>query len=278
MESNFKLLLTDKKEGVTSFSSLGEIKRLYRGEKVGHAGTLDKFASGLMLVMVGNATRLNPVFSSFDKRYRAKIEFGSETSTLDSEGEVCASSSYIPSLAEIESILPSFLGEQDQVPPLYSALHVDGKRAYEYAQKGKDIDLSPRRIKIYSLDLISYESNILEVDMRVSKGTYIRSFGRDLALRLGTRGHLIALRREEIGPFSLSDLSLSTRELLDKTELLSSVVMDEKHRKEIDNGVSLRRWIVSDSDESRPYCFVSLGKKEYGIGEKGDKFRFIARY
>ena len=133
MGSDFSLLLMDKKEGVTSFSSLYPIKKEHKGEKVGHAGTLDKFASGLMVVFIGTATRLNPVFSSFGKKYRGRLEFGAETDTLDPEGNIVKESSYIPMLEEIEKILPTFIGKQLQTPPLYSALHIDGKRAYQMA-------------------------------------------------------------------------------------------------------------------------------------------------
>ncbi|MGN1164183.1 MAG: tRNA pseudouridine(55) synthase TruB, partial [Candidatus Ornithospirochaeta sp.] len=146
MRDDFSVILLDKKEGITSFSSLNEIKRKFRGSKVGHAGTLDKFASGLMIVMTGGATRLNPVFSSFGKKYRASIEFGSETDTLDPEGIVIAESEKIPTEDEIKAVLPSFLGEQDQTPHVSSALHVDGKRAYIEARKGNDIDMPSRRI------------------------------------------------------------------------------------------------------------------------------------
>ena len=137
MSNTFKLLLEDKEEGTTSFASLSKIKKEYRKEKVGHAGTLDKFASGLMIVMVGNATKLNPVFSSFSKKYIAKIEFGKETSTLDPEGDVIATAD-LPKREDFEKAIESFVGKQKQVPPIYSALHIDGKRAYIEARKGND--------------------------------------------------------------------------------------------------------------------------------------------
>ena len=278
MGSDFSLLLMDKKEGLTSFSSLSPIKKEYKGEKVGHAGTLDKFASGLMVVFIGSATRLNPVFSSFGKKYRAKLKFGIETDTLDPEGSVIAESDNIPSLEEIKAILPSFIGPQLQIPPLYSALHVDGKRAYQLARNGKEIEMEPRKIEISSLDLLSYSNGILEFETTVSKGTYIRSLARDIALRLNTRGHLIALRRLEVGPFSLSDIGKDTYTLLSKTNLFSTVVMDKSKKKSIDNGANLYSHILSDTDINKPYCFVYIDGKEYGIGEKGEKFRFLTRF
>ena len=263
---------------MTSFSSLGEIKRMFPGSKVGHAGTLDKFASGLMIVMTGGATRLNPVFSSFGKKYRATIEVGSETDTLDPEGNVISKSDHYPTLDEIKRVLPSFLGEQDQIPPMYSALHVDGKRAYLEARKGKDIEMPVRRIRVDSIDFISYDGKSLTIECAVSKGTYIRSLGRDIALSLGSRGHLTALRRLSVGPFSLSDIGKDTKSLLEMTSLFSRITMDEKKKKEIDNGVTLSRFILSDSDPARPYAFVSIGGEEYGIAGKEGKFSFLVRW
>ena len=278
MGSDFSLLLMDKKEGVTSFSSLYPIKKEHKGEKVGHAGTLDKFASGLMVVFTGAATRLNPVFSSFGKRYRGTLLFGTETDTLDPEGSVIEKSDNIPTKEEIEKILQTFIGKQLQTPPMYSALHVDGKRAYMMARKGVDVEMEPREIEIYSLSLISYDNGVLEFDAAVSKGTYIRSLARDIALALDTRGHLIALRRTEVGPFTLEDIGKDTFCLLDKTNLFSIVEMDERKKKGIDNGAELSSSILSDTDPNRPYCFVYLGGKRYGIGEKGEKFKFLTRF
>ena len=278
MRSDFSLLLMDKKEGVTSFASLYPVKKEHKGEKVGHAGTLDKFASGLMVVFTGAATRLNPVFSSFGKKYRGKLQFGVETDTLDPEGSVVGESSHIPTLNEIERIIPTFIGKQLQTPPLYSALHVDGKRAYMLARSGKDVEMEPREIEISSLSVVSYKDGVLEFDAAVSKGTYIRSLSRDIALSLNSRGHLIALRRTEVGPFTLEDIGKDTFELLEKTNLFSNVVMDGRYKKSIDNGAMLSDSIISDSDPNRPYCFVLIDEKMYGIGEKGDKFKFLTRF
>ena len=278
MGSDFSLLLMDKKEGVTSFSSLYPIKKEHKGEKVGHAGTLDKFASGLMVVFIGTATRLNPVFSSFGKKYRGRLKFGAETDTLDPEGNIVKESSYIPMLEEIEKILPTFIGKQLQTPPLYSALHIDGKRAYQMARKGLDVEMEPREIEISTLDIVSYEDGILEFETNVSKGTYIRSLARDIAYRLNTCGHLVSLRRLEVGPFTLEDIDKDTMFLLEKTNLFSKVEMDGSQKKNIDNGAQLSKHIISDTAPSKPYCFVSIDNKPYGIGEKGEKFKFLTRF
>lgn len=278
MGSDFSLLLMDKKEGVTSFSSLYPIKKEHKGEKVGHAGTLDKFASGLMVVFIGTATRLNPVFSSFGKKYRGRLKFGAETDTLDPEGNIVKESSYIPMLEEIEKILPTFIGKQLQTPPLYSALHIDGKRAYQMARKGLDVEIEPREIEISTLNIVSYEDGILEFETNVSKGTYIRSLARDIAYRLNTCGHLVSLRRLEVGPFTLEDIDKDTMFLLEKTNLFSKVEMDGSQKKNIDNGAQLSKHIISDTAPNKPYCFVSIDNKPYGIGEKGEKFKFLTRF
>ncbi len=277
MSSTFRILLSDKKEDITSFSSLGEFKREYKGEKVGHAGTLDKFASGLMIVMVGGATKLNPIFSSFSKRYIATIKFGVETDTLDREGEVVAVSSRIPSREEIESVLPSFLGRQKQVPPVYSAIHVGGKRAYIEARKNKCVEMPERDIEISSISLISYSGDTLVIDCSVSKGTYIRSLARDIAHMLGTYGHLVALRRVEVGPFTLDDLMLTTDELIDKTNLFGTINFASSHRKEIENGTIKREWITKSTNPERPFAYIFIDNVLYGYAENTDKIKVMAR-
>lgn len=276
MANYFKLKLEDKPKDITSFSSLGKTKREYRGEKVGHAGTLDKFAEGLMIIMVGAATKLNPVFSSFSKKYIATVEFGDETDTLDPEGEVIAQAP-APSFDDLKSAVDSFLGKQMQVPPLYSALHVDGKRAYEVARSGKEIEMAARPIEVYSISLLSYDGKVARIECHVSKGTYIRSLARDIAIKCNSRAHLIALKRTQIGPFSLEDKELTTRELLDKTKLFSTIQLSDKFRKEIDNGWVDNRAIISDSDKDRDYAYLYFGDEFYGIGEKKGRLKVIMR-
>ncbi|MBQ2259610.1 MAG: tRNA pseudouridine(55) synthase TruB [Spirochaetales bacterium] len=276
MANYFKLKLEDKPKDITSFSSLGKTKREFRGEKVGHAGTLDKFAEGLMIIMIGSATKLNPVFSSFSKKYIATIEFGDETSTLDPEGEVVASAP-VPTFEALKAAVDSFIGPQMQVPPLYSALHVDGKRAYEMARSGKEVEMEARPIEIYSIELLSYDGKVARVECHVSKGTYIRSLARDIAIKCGSRAHLIELKRTQVGPFTLDDVNLTTRELLDKTDLFSTIHLDSKFKKEIDNGWVDKRAILSDSDKSKEFSYLYFGDEFYGIGEKSGKLKVIMR-
>lgn len=217
MGNRSSILLVHKPSGVTSFTSLGSIKRTV-DPKVGHAGTLDKFAEGLMIVLTGSMTRLNQVFSTMDKRYRATICFGKETDTLDPEGAVIATS-MVPTLEQIQAAIPQFLGEIQQSPPQYSALHIGGKRASKLAREGKVVVMEKRPVSVYSFEVVSYGKGLLVADIHVSKGTYIRSLARDLALECGSRGYLVNLVRTQIGPFMLGD-AVSTR---DTEALLASV-------------------------------------------------------
>lgn len=203
MGTNASILLINKKPGLTSFSSLNDIKRTI-DPKVGHAGTLDKFARGLLVVLTGSMTRLNVLFSTMDKTYRAEIQFGLETDTLDPEGQVIATAD-LPSFEAIQKAIPIFLGTIEQQPPQYSALHINGKRASDLARSGKEVEMAKRPITVYSFIPISYEQGILIADIHVSKGTYIRSLARDLGLAAGSRAHLIGLERTSIGPFSLTE-------------------------------------------------------------------------
>ncbi len=217
MGNRASILLVHKPSGVTSFASLGSIKRTV-DPKVGHAGTLDKFAQGLMIVLTGSMTKLNQVFSTMDKRYRATISFGKETDTLDPEGEVIATAD-IPTLEQIHHAIPQFIGDIQQSPPQYSALHIGGKRASKLAREGTVVVMEKRPVSVYSFEVVSFEDNLLVADIHVSKGTYIRSLARDLALACNSRGYLIDLVRTQIGPFLLEDAVDST----DTDALLESV-------------------------------------------------------
>lgn len=197
------LVLLNKPSGITSFRGLNVLKKELSTGKVGHTGTLDKFADGLIVSLFGKMTKLVPEFTGMDKEYIALILFGSETDTLDPEGDIVGIGEP-PELDEIKAAIPHFLGKIQQIPPRYSAIHVAGKRAYELVRAGKDVEIPSREITIYSFDIISYEKPELKVKIRCSKGTYIRSLARDLALDCKSRAHLKELRRTEVGPFHLN--------------------------------------------------------------------------
>lgn len=277
--SNSDIVLFDKEEGITSFSSLYSIKRCYaKGTKVGHAGTLDKFASGLMIVLIGNATRLNPVFSSFDKSYIATIRFGEESDTLDPEGRIIKTSD-LPSLEEVLYALDKIKGKSLQQPPVYSAVHVDGKRAYKEARKDKEIEMPFRPIEVYEARFISYEDGLLTAFFHVSKGTYIRSLARDMAYSINKVSRLEKLRRVSIGPYSISDIGkFDMKELLERTDLFSHVSLSVKYKKEIDNGFIRPDAVLSDDGAERRFKFLSFEKELYALAELVDgRMKIIAR-
>jgi tRNA pseudouridine55 synthase len=197
------LLLLNKNPGVTSFEALYTVKRAFAGSKVGHTGTLDKFAEGLLPVLVGRAVKLSPWFSHGDKQYRGKIRFGVETDTLDPEGQIVAESG-VPSREAVEAALPLFRGEILQAPPLYSAVHLEGRRASERARAGETPEMKKRPVTVYQLDMISWEPPFAEIAVHCSSGAYIRSLARDLAMAAGSRAYLAALTRTRFAGFNLS--------------------------------------------------------------------------
>jgi tRNA pseudouridine55 synthase len=202
--------LLDKKPGITSFEALGRVKQAFATGKVGHTGTLDKFASGLLLVLVGRAVKLASWFSGSDKQYEGTIGFGVETDTLDPEGAVVAYGE-IPSREALEAALPQFRGAILQAPPAYSAIHVQGSRASQLARSGTPVVPPKRSVSVYALELLCYEapygSGCSRAYIRVhcSKGTYIRALARDIALAVGSRAHLVSLRRTRIGGLPVAE-------------------------------------------------------------------------
>jgi tRNA pseudouridine55 synthase len=198
------LVLLNKQPGVTSFQALHQVKKIFSTGKVGHTGTLDKFASGLLVVLVGRAVKLTPWFSSCDKRYSAGIRFGFETATLDPEGEVTAEAP-VPDREAVEKALAKFRGDILQAPPAYSAIHINGVRSHELARSGVPVEPEKRPVTIYGLDLVSWEPPFAHIRVHCSKGTYIRSLARDLALEAGSRAHLVSLERTGSALFRLED-------------------------------------------------------------------------
>jgi tRNA pseudouridine(55) synthase len=203
-ESVSGIVLLAKKPGMTSFSSLWAVKHALKTEKVGHTGTLDSFAEGLLVVLTGRYTRLVSHITGFTKTYRAVVEFGTETDTLDPTGQI-VKTGVPPAEKELRSVLPQFRGDIEQIPPAYSAIHVDGRRASDLARGGAVVELCPRLVHIFSLEILDFSGNRALIEVTCSKGTYIRSLARDIAYACGSCAHLIALRRTAVGSFSLSD-------------------------------------------------------------------------
>lgn len=197
-------LLIDKQIGLTSRQEVNKVSHLLGEKKAGHIGTLDPFADGLLIVLLGKATKISPFLEGMDKTYIATLKLGIATDSGDLTGNV-VSKQAVPSLnkEKIETAFKSFLGKQKQLPPMYSALKVDGKELYKYAREGKEIERKEREINIYELKLISFKEDEIVFVSKVSKGTYIRTLGEDIAKALGTVGHLTKLTRLAIGPFSI---------------------------------------------------------------------------
>ena len=209
-------VVLDKPVGLGSTQAVGRVRRLFGAQKAGHGGTLDPLASGVLPIALGEATKTVPFVMDGRKEYRFTLRFGEARSTEDSEGEVTATSAVRPSDEAIRAVLDRFRGEIEQRPPAYSALKVDGKRAYDLARAGERVELAPRKVWIGRLELLA-RPDVDHADFGVAcgKGTYIRSLGRDLALALGTVGHLSALRRTAAGPFrETAAISLSKLEAL----------------------------------------------------------------
>lgn len=199
------ILIVDKPAGLTSHDVVAQVRRLAGTKKVGHAGTLDPLATGVLVLAVGKATRLLEYLTGHDKQYLATITLGATTSTYDAEGKVTSTApGPLPDRATAEQALVAFRDEIIQVPPIYSAVKQGGEALYIKARRGEAVSLPPRKVAIYALDLLGYEPPNLEVRVRCSKGTYIRSLAHDLGQALGTGAFLSALRREASGPFTLA--------------------------------------------------------------------------
>jgi tRNA pseudouridine55 synthase len=198
------LILLNKKPGITSFDALGEVKRALGTGKVGHTGTLDKFAQGLLVVLTGRALKLTPWFSHCDKQYRGRIHFGIETDTLDPEGQIIAEAD-TPSREKVKQAFSLFIGDIMQKPPVFSAIHVNGQRASKLARSGEIVEMKERAVSIYKLELESWQPPFADIFVHCSSGTYIRSLARDIALAAGSRGHLCSLTRTQVAGFMLED-------------------------------------------------------------------------
>jgi len=216
-ESNIKntvsgMLIVDKPVGMTSHDVVQVVRRGTNIRRAGHTGTLDPRASGVLVVLIGPAVRLSEYISAEDKRYQATIRFGERTDTYDKDGAVISNSTVSVTREQLEEALKGYVGETKQVPPAYSAIKVKGRRAYEMARKGEKVELEPRLIKVYSLELIEWDPPDAVVDVHCSSGTYVRSLANDLGEELGCGAVLSGLRRLKSGIFSLRD-SIPLRKL-----------------------------------------------------------------
>lgn len=195
-----------KPKGWTSFDVVKKVRSITKEKKVGHGGTLDPFAEGVLVLGTGSDTKKLGMISDSNKEYVATLKLGSRTNTHDIEGHVVEDKA-IPTLTleEVETVLKSFIGEQYQTPPMYSAKKVNGQRLYKLARKNIEIEREPCLIKIVDIELIHFNSPVIEFSVTCSKGTYIRVLGTDIANQLGTVGHLIALKRKKVGEYAIDE-------------------------------------------------------------------------
>ena len=265
----FGFLNVYKPTGKTSHDVVAILRRVTKVKQIGHTGTLDPFAEGVLPICIGKATRLIEYLND-EKEYIGTIQFGSSTTTYDTEGEVVKTSDKIVTQGDVEESLKFFRGEIEQLPPIYSAIKINGKKLYEYARAGQEVKIEPRKVTIFELELVNFNQATQQAEIRIvcSKGTYIRSIANDLGEKLGALGHLIKLVRIKAGDFyvdnsiKLEDLNspeIVTKKLIYPTEKLNFAVynLNEEEKKKISNGMAIIPSQPFKIDE-----FVTLMDKE----------------
>lgn len=197
----------NKPAGITSHTVVNKLRKFYGIKKIGHAGTLDPFATGVLILLVGReSTKRSDEFMKQDKIYRTKLKLGYISDTYDKDGVIQEYNiQKVPTRSEIEDIIASFIGEIRQIPPMYSAIKINGKKMYELARKGQSIDIPPRLVNIYNIDILDYTYPYLTLDIACSSGTYIRSLGYDIGMKLGTGAYLEELERRQSGEFTIEN-------------------------------------------------------------------------
>ncbi|MDJ0612108.1 MAG: tRNA pseudouridine(55) synthase TruB [Rhizobiaceae bacterium] len=275
-------VILDKPVGIGSTQCVGKVKWLYQAAKAGHAGTLDPLASGMLPLALGEATRTVPYIMDGQKTYRFTVTWGAETNTDDLEGEVTNSSETRPTKEEILAILPAYTGEIEQVPPKFSAIKIDGERAYKLARDGEEVEIKARKVTIETLELIDMTEDTATFETLCGKGTYVRALARDFGRDLKCFGHITELRRVSVGPFLEEDLVPLERlvglegdlEALDAELFTTGTALDDVpevpltkeqvHRVRMGNAIVLRG---RDAIVHAPEVFASSGNELIAIGE-----------
>lgn len=282
------VLLVDKPAGMTSHAVVSKLRKKLQTKKIGHAGTLDPSATGLLVICVGQATKISGYVMDGDKTYQTKFEFGKVTTTYDTEGEV-TSTSDVSAITEknIQEALPKFTGNILQKPPMYSAIKIQGKKLYQYARANEEVEIEPRSVNVSGLKLLSFEPPFAELRIDCSKGTYVRSIVHDLGQVLGVGASVISIHRTKSSPFSL-DRAVSLSVLLEMEideiqkrmvsifEALRSkfeiIEVDDEQVVSIRNGKEMPKSIVSKMmDSSQLILFVSKSHEEVAIAQWGEK-------
>ena len=241
------IIIINKPKGCTSHDIVYKVKKMFN-EKVGHTGTLDPMAEGVLPILIGKGTLLSKYLINHDKKYIVKLKLGAKTDTADSEGKIIEEQQVNDELLNeenIRQILKSFIGKQEQIPPIYSAIKVNGKKLYEYARKGQEVELKPRQIEIYDMKLIGYsvEEKQIEFEVFCGKGTYIRSLCEDIAEKFGTVGYMKELKRIQVGDFKIEnsitidelEKNISNEEFLNNKIISIEKLFDEKNSIKLDD-------------------------------------------
>lgn len=255
-------LLINKRIGVTSRQEVNFISHKFETKKAGHIGTLDPFADGLLIVLLGSSTKISPFLETMDKEYIATLRLGIKTDSGDLTGNQIETKE-VPNLTKekINEVLASFLGKQSQVPPMYSAIKINGKELYKYARQGVELERKSREIYIYNIILLNHTDNEITFKAKVSKGTYIRTLGEDIATKLGSVGHLTSLTRIAVGPYKLEDAKTSEKvsendlvPILKMLDYYPKVTLNEVDAKKALNGMKLN---LASNDEYVLVCDIS---------------------
>lgn len=264
-----------KPKGLTSHDVVAKLRRVTKVKQIGHTGTLDPFATGVLPVCIGKATRLIEYLED-DKEYLATVQFGKNTDSYDIDGEVTATFDKRVNQDELEDVLGNFRGEIMQLPPIYSAVKVNGKKLYEYARKGEDVEIKPRKVFISKLELLDFDVETQSAKLLVacSKGTYIRSIAYDVGRMLGCGGYLTALERTKAGKFKLetavrledlSELSVVVNHLINPVDVLNLPVfeLDETQKNLVSHGMSIENQGFNNLD----VVILLYGAKIYAVGK-----------
>lgn len=275
------ILIVNKEKGYTSHDVVGKLRKILGMKQIGHTGTLDPNATGVLPILIGKATKASQYLMEHDKTYIATLKLGERTNTLDGEGEVVEKQTIEESLLDkdkIDAVLQTFLGKQEQIPPMYSAIKIKGKKLYEYAKQGKEIKREPRSIEIYEIRLkkVNKEKKEIIFEVHCSKGTYIRVLCEDIAKKIGTIGYMKELERTEVTPFTIEQaLSLQQieqqKENIKKYLISIEKIFEQKRKIQLDekkqilflNGTQLT--FPLDNDIYRIYFkekFIGIGKIE----------------
>lgn len=273
--SLFGFLNIYKPKGLTSHDVVARLRKITKVRQIGHTGTLDPFATGVLPICIGKATRLIEYLDD-DKEYLATVQFGKNTTTYDLEGEITATFDKKVTEEDVKNTLKDFEGEISQIPPIYSAIKVNGKKLYDYARQGQDIEIKPRKVTISKIELKEFDktSQSAKITVACSKGTYIRSIAYDLGAKLGCGGYLTALERTQAGKFQvnttikledLTEVSQIVENLINPLDMLNIPIhnLSENERERVSHGMSICNSDFPDSD----IVILSYGGRIYAIGK-----------